>query len=204
MTLIKGNITNGNSDSVELRKRMAEAEKAEKDEEVKTFKETVDSLTDCLEEFTDEFKAYKNVMESYFKQEKLVPEYYDKDQNTKLIGSIDKVFGVLKQFKQKDIDFSPVNGMIAEIKKSNENIYSLLSKFNGNNKSEELYKLITLMVSKQVSFLETNLQQNDYTAHLNKISESISNNKTNYMVDELKVEYKNGYITKVIPIYKEK
>lgn len=200
MTLIKGNITNGNSDSVELRKRMAEAEKAEKDEEVKTFKETVDSLTDCLEEFTDEFKAYRETMDAYLKQEKKEPEFFDKTMGANVSMAIGKITELIKKLKQEPIDLSP---MVDEMKRSNEVVISLfksLPKQVDNAGYEKLSNSIMLLVESNNSKIT---EQNNYTQVLEKINMTIESSKPVEWKFTSKKEKYGDLTSTATPIYKK-
>lgn len=206
MTLIKNNM-NGTSDSVEYRKKAIEAEKAEKEQEEKTFKETVDSLTDSLEEFTDEFKGYKEAMTAYFKQEKKEPEYFDKEQNTKLLASVNNVLSLLQKFKQHPIDLSPITTIATDIKNQTTaliNCISSLPKQNNQSGYEALMRQVLQIVESNSQAVSSLKQQTDLNPVLEKINSSIENNKpTGWEFDSRRTQKIGQILTTATPIFKK-
>lgn len=195
--IIAKNKTNGNSDIIELKKRVEEAEEAEKSREMQTFQKTVDDLTESIEEFTGKFQELIDLQVAESKKEKPVTEYFDKD----LKGSIEKAVGLLQKLKQPtpeiNIDISPLAN---EIKKSNDKIIELL---NRPNQSDEVVRMLTAMVGRQNITFEKFADQVDYSSKFDLLIQAMNNNKSNNeKVQELEVQYKNGAISKVIPIYK--
>lgn len=195
--IIAKNKTNGNSDIIELKKRVEEAEEAEKSREMQTFQKTVDDLTESIEDFTGKFQELIDLQVAESKKEKPIAEYFDKD----LKSSIDKAVGVLQKLKQTapeiNIDISPLAN---EIKKSNDKIIELL---NRPNQSDEVVRMLSAMVGKQNITFEKFANQVDYSPKFDLLIQAMNNNKSNSeKVQELEVQYKNGAISKVIPIYK--
>lgn len=186
-----------------LQGNISKLELAKRKQDISVFQQIVEPLAEAIEELSEAVQMARKESEIARKGDAIEQNYFDKDFNKNISSSLTKIVGFLTQFKQDiNIDLSPINSIAAEIKKQNETILTLLSKAN-NGQSDEIYRLVSVLISKQSIFLERS-QQTDYSTELKKISEAISNKDNR--VQELTLIYNESgdRIRRVVPVYKNK
>lgn len=136
-------------------------------------------------------------LKSNAEKEKLFTDVADKIKE-----SIEKNIQAIAQ--QKVIEFKPViNVSLAPLESMTRTLITLVEKINlkpDNSNTDKLAALITTLVERQLSFLDREGNQNDYTEKLESISAGVNRDDR---VGTLKVkrdEFK--LITEVVPIYK--
>lgn len=172
--------------------------------EVKKRKADVAILQQVLEPIEEAMMELKDVIQLSIKEAKPEKaEHFDKDFNTKLLKSLDKVFSLISNFKQSEvkIDLSPITAIATEIKKGNDTITDLIRQSNSGNTTGELFRMITAMVGKQNAFIEKGFSQIDYSAKIDSLIQAVSN-KNN--IEEINFIYREGgQIIGAKPIYKK-
>lgn len=177
-------------------------ENAQKKIELEKRRKDVAILKQVLEPIEEAMSELKDALENSIKIEKKEQVYFDKDFNSSLVTSLDKLLSLIKSFKQPEfkIDLSPITSIASEIKKGNDSIMELLSR---PNQSDELYRMISAMVGRQNAFIEKGFTQVDYSAKFDALAEAI--NKKDDRVMELSIVYDQSgtVLKKVVPMYKK-
>lgn len=145
-----------------------ELEFKKRKQDISAIQQMIEPLAEAIEELTSVITEVKNSAVP------VVPDYFDKELNKNLTGSIEKVAGAFQKFKQTiNVDLSPITSIATEIQKQNQSIITLVNNLSKGNNSEELYRLITAMVGKNNAFLERAFMQVDYSSQLDKLNENV-------------------------------
>lgn len=164
MSLI--NVSNGALRTLEIQ----QAETSTKIEEAKlsAMQKLLEPITEAIEELAEV------IQEGQKKNEK------PNDFNKNLLQSIDKVFGVIQNFKQTEIDLSPLTSIAEEIRNQNNTLLSVvegLAESSNKEGHEKLMKEVMAMVQKTNEFVSTGIKQTDYSTEIKSISSTIESNK---------------------------
>lgn len=164
MSLI--NVSNGALRTLEIQ----QAETSTKIEEAKlsAMQKLLEPITEAIEELADV------IQEGQKKTEK------PNDFNKNLLQSIDKVFGVIQNFKQSEIDLSPLTSIAEEIRNQNNTLLSVvegLAESSNKEGHEKLMKEVMAMVQKTNEFVSNGIKQTDYSTEIKSISSTIESNK---------------------------
>lgn len=116
-------------------------------EDVAILKQTLEPVEEKLDNVSESIENLISFLEGIGKN-KEDREYFDKELGTIISASVDKLFNVIKNFKQAEIkiDLSPITSIASEIKKGNDNILQCL---NRPDQSAEVYKMVSSMIAKQ-------------------------------------------------------
>lgn len=177
-------------DKIAIKKRKADAA---------VLQQVLEPLEEAMNELTDIIK--QSVDKETKEPEK--QEYFDKDFGKNVILAIDKVFNLIKGFKQADvkIDLSPITAIAQEIKRGNDSILDLIKQSNSGNISGELFRMFTAMIGKQNALIEKGFIQIDYSSKIDSLIQAVGN-KNN--IEEINFVYgEGGQIKSAKPTYKK-
>ena len=161
---------------------------------------TENSISILMESIRDVFEEFTDTQES--------KEYFDKSLGKQIGDAIEKALTTLAKVQTKapvvnispaqvNIDFKPI---AESLTKQNDAIISLMSKYNGNDKSAELYKAVISMVADQRALMNRAEKEIDYTNKFTELIAAIKESKP--QIDKLKIKRDQYNNLEVVPQYK--
>jgi hypothetical protein len=159
---------------------------------VAILKQTLEPVESKLEDVSE---SIDTLISFFNKVTTSNPEYFDKKFNENISSSIDKLFNLLKNFKQSEIkiDLSPISSIATEMKNQNIAILALLNK---PNQSVDLYKMIVSMVAKQNATFDK-LSEIKNTPQINQPIEKEKPKEWEFKIERSN-QYGSNFISKVI------
>lgn len=109
-------------------------------------------------------------------------QYYDPNLTASLQSTVSQLVTAFSKIQAPTInvspnlkfDITPLQTITEKISGQNTVLINLISKFN-NGQNENLLKLITSLVERQINFLDTGFKQIDITKELGEIKTAINN-----------------------------
>lgn len=109
-------------------------------------------------------------------------KYYDENLSSTLQETVSQLITAFSKIQAPTInvspnlkfDITPLQTITEKISGQNTVLINLISKFN-NGQNENLLKLITSLVERQINFLDTGFKQIDITKELGEIKTAINN-----------------------------
>lgn len=109
-------------------------------------------------------------------------QYYDPNLTASLQSTVSQLVSAFSQIQapvinvtpQVKFDLSLLQPSLNKLGDQNNTLINLISKYN-NNQNDNLLKLITSLVERQINFLDTGFKQIDITKELTEIKQAINN-----------------------------
>lgn len=109
-------------------------------------------------------------------------QYYDPNLTASLQSTVSQLVSAFSQIQapvinvtpQLKFDLSLLQPALNKLGDQNNTLINLISKYN-NNQNDNLLKLITSLVERQINFLDTGFKQIDITKELTEIKQAINN-----------------------------